>query len=139
LSADAILIDTSVWIEFFRRRSDEVSTLISDLIAQDRARICGLIVAELIQGAKSAKEVEALAQVGRTLKHLPEPPALWEKAGRLANNLRRQGRTIHIVDCYLAALAHENKCPILTLDSHFKTIATMVPISLAQVEPEEQL
>jgi predicted nucleic acid-binding protein len=122
-----------VWIEFFRRRSDEVSTLISDLIAQDRARICGLIVAELIQGAKSAKEVEALAEVGSTLKHLPESPALWEKAGRLANKLRRQGRTIHIIDCYLAVLAHENNCPILTLDGHFKTIATVVPISLATI------
>ena len=64
----------------------------------------------------------ALAEVGHTIMPLLEPPHLWEKAGRLAYQLRKEGKNTHLIDCYLAELAIENHCRLFSLDQHFKII-----------------
>lgn len=123
-----VLLDTSIWIDYFRNQSPELSAAVDNLIASDQARVCGIIIAELIRGAKTGKEVEALVEVADTIRAVPEPRAVWEKAGRLAYDLRRKGRTIHVVDCYLAELAIASDCRLFTLDQHFKMIQKFRPV-----------
>lgn len=125
-----VLLDTSIWIDYFRNQSPEISKAVDALITGDRARVCGIVIAELIQGSKTKKEVGALTEVAGTIRALSEPTAVWESAGRLAYDLRRRGKTIHLVDCYLAELVIENGCRIFTLDQHFKTIGKIRPLSL---------
>ena len=51
-----ILIDTSVWIEFFRGR-DPFASRVDSLLAGAEAAIAGPIVTELRRGLRTAREV----------------------------------------------------------------------------------
>ncbi|HAG51793.1 MAG TPA: PIN domain nuclease, partial [Deltaproteobacteria bacterium] len=48
---DKVLIDTSVWIEFFRKSGSEVSSRLRDVLVEERAAITGIISLELQRGA----------------------------------------------------------------------------------------
>ena len=52
------------------------------------------------------------------------------KAGRLSYNLKKKGKTINLIDCYIAIIAQEHGCQIFTLDEHFKEIQKVTDIYL---------
>jgi len=54
----------------------------------------------------------------------------WPKAGKLSYTMKRKGITANLMDCYLAIIAQENNCKILTLDRHFKDIKKFLRIEL---------
>ena len=47
-----VLVDTSVWIHFFRDKSSTAAKALDSLLEQGEACICGLIEAELIPGLR---------------------------------------------------------------------------------------
>jgi predicted nucleic acid-binding protein len=59
--------------------------------------------------------VEAFTIIG-------ESTDTWLEAGSLSFALKKKGKTINLADCYIAILAMEHKCSVLTLDKHFKEI-----------------
>ena len=124
-----VLVDTSIWIDYFRKEKrayEEVGRLM------DEARVClaSLILAELIQGAKSDKETTVLRNLPSMFRVLEEDPSTWEKAGLLSYRLKRQGKTVSLGDCYIATLAHENDVLLFTRDKDFEVIKTAVSLSL---------
>ena len=54
----------------------------------------------------------------------------WIKAGKLSFNLKRKGKNVNLTDCYIAVIAQEYDCQILSLDMHFKDIQKTVNIRL---------
>ena len=62
-----VLVDTSVWIEFFRKNS-LVSNSLELLIVENLIEVCGVVLFELLQGIKS--ETEKL-KVQELLLNLP--------------------------------------------------------------------
>ncbi len=52
------LIDTSYWIEYFRRYESDVSERVEEFIRDDQAAVTGVVLAELFQGARTNAEVE---------------------------------------------------------------------------------
>ena len=129
---DKILVDTSAWIEFFRKKEPWYSAI---SVLMDDKRICcsGIILAELIQGAKSEKELEVLRDFRHVFEFLDESVNLWQAAGELSNTLQRKGKSVGLSDCYLAASAKARKVKILTLDKHFDVIKGAVGIGLYEV------
>jgi predicted nucleic acid-binding protein len=101
---DKILVDTSVWIEFFRKKEPWYSA-VSGLLDDKRICCSGIILAELIQGAKSEKEPGVLRDFRHVFEFLDESVDLWQAAGELSNTLQRKGKSIGPADCYLAASA----------------------------------
>jgi len=132
---DKILVDTSAWIEFFRKKEPWYSA-ISGLMDERRVCCSGIILAELIQGAKSQKELEVLRDFRHVFEFLDESVDLWQAAGELSNTLQRKGRSVGLSDCYLAASAKAHKARILTLDKHFDIIKGAVGIGLYEVKAE---
>jgi len=128
LTAERVLIDTTVWIEHFRDRSYPLAPLLVSLREQGRACTCGTVVAELLQGSRSDRDTALALSLTETSTVLADSIAAWERAGRLAALLRRKGETIALLDCYLAALAVAHGAAILSLDRHFKTIARHFPL-----------
>lgn len=47
-----VLIDSCAWIDFLRYQEGGLGNKVSDLIKNDQAAITGVIVTELLQGAK---------------------------------------------------------------------------------------
>jgi len=129
---DKIRVDTSAWIEFFRKKEPWYSA-ISGLMDERRVCCSGIILAELIQGAKSDKELEILRDFRHVFEFLAESVDLWQAAGELSNAFQRKGKSVGLPDCYLAASAKAHKVKILTLDKHFAIIKDAVGIGLYAV------
>lgn len=124
-----VLIDTSVWIEFFRQR-EPYHSMVTKLIDDDQVICCGIILAELMQGAKSDKELAVLNDFLKVFAFIPETPELWAAAGKLSGKLRRKGVTIGLSDCFIATAASSVKVQVATLDNHFEALGKPAGISL---------
>jgi predicted nucleic acid-binding protein len=124
-----VLVDTSVWIEFFRKH-EPYHSIVTRLIDDEQIFCCGIILAELMQGAKSDKELAVLDDFPRVFPFITETPELWVTAGRLAFQLRRKGVTIGLSDCYIAVAAASVSAQVATLDSHFQLLIKPAKITL---------
>lgn len=104
----------------------------------DDKRVCcaGIVLAELIQGAKSEKELSILRDFRHVFEFLDESIDLWQAAGELSHALLRKGKSIGLSDCYLAVAAKENKVTMLTLDRHFEVIKAIAGIALFEVKTD---
>lgn len=78
-----------------------------------------VVIAELMQGAKTEKELAAIEAFAEAFTIIDQTDTSWLQAGRLAYSLKRKGSAVNQVDCYIAVLAKENRCSILSLDIHF--------------------
>lgn len=124
--AKLAFIDTSAWIEYFKKTPHPITKEIESALLFNTAATCQLVLAELIQGARSEKETALILDLALVAKILKESESTWQQAGFLANKLRKQGKTLSLIDCYLAILAKENKAVIITLDKHFSIIAELL-------------
>ena len=130
LSDKPVLIDTSVWIELLRHSSHPLRLRLDRLVAADRARLCGVVIAELLQGAAGPKETAAVEELAKDIPVLESNDKTWIASGRLSHKLRQQGTTLGLIDCYIAALAQDHRCLLLSLDKHFPIIAKHFPLEL---------
>lgn len=124
-----ILVDTSAWIEFFRKKEPYYKK-ITEWIDEDRLCCIGIVLAELMQGSKGEKELVTIKEFLYVFEFLSESKDLWEKAGELSFNLTRKGFKAGLSDCYIAVASHGNDVSILTLDNHFKFIKELIEIKL---------
>jgi len=130
VNAEQVLIDTSAWIEYFRHAQGPVTQEVTLLLSGGRAVLTGVVVAELLQGARDAREVDAVRKLRGVVPSLGDSAATWEEAGLLARELRRKGQMMALIDCYLAVLAKTHRCSVLSLDRHFLVIARHCPLEL---------
>ena len=115
---DKTLVDTSAWIEFFRKKAPYYH-VISDLIDNESIVCTGIIFAELLQGAKSEKELSTIKEFLFVFDFLPESEKIWEAAGELSFSLRKKGKSVGLSDCYIASAVKINNLALLTRDKHF--------------------
>src|SRR5208283_593745 len=84
-----ILIDTSAWIEFFRRSGDAaVKSRVAGLVETGDAGFCGPILYELMLGARPA-ETHLIRKALGYCGFLEFSVAAWELVLRFRNNLRK--------------------------------------------------
>ena len=130
MSAERVLVDTSVWIEYFRNPESETAATLDGILDDHEVFVPKIVLAELMQGAKSARELAVIGDFLEAFHVIDQSSETWTKAGRLAYDLKKKGKTIHLLDCYLAVLANENGCAIFTLNRHFKEISDIAGIRL---------
>ena len=117
-----VLVDTSIWVEYFNRPESEYAERLTELLEIEVVYITGIILAELLQGAKTHAEFNLLRNNLKVLPLLKETDKTWEKVGKLSFDLQRKGIVIPLSDCLIAVLAQENNCQVFTLDNHFTHI-----------------
>ena len=117
-----ILVDTSAWVDFFNKPDSPTGNSVEQILRKGKAVIAGIILTELLQGAKIKKEFDAILKGMASLPILTPTLNTWVEGGRISFTLRRKGVTIPTTDLVIAALALENNCMVLTLDSHFQQI-----------------
>jgi len=64
---DKVLIDTSVWVDFFRKKESLVSVKVREYLKLNQVCYAGPILVELYQGAKTQREIEILDQLFDTI------------------------------------------------------------------------
>lgn len=127
---ERVLIDTSVWITFFRGKNQRIVTEVSSLLQKGKVLIAGIVLVELLQGALNEKELENILNLLKPVDRIDPSGREWEEAGRLSYRLRKKGHTVSTVDALLAALAIENDCLIFTEDKHFEAISKQTDLRL---------
>ncbi|MDE2060700.1 MAG: PIN domain-containing protein [candidate division NC10 bacterium] len=121
MSADGVIIDTSLWIEYFKGSAPNAS-FVERLVLEERAVTTGAVLAELLQGVRSEREGQTIAEVFGGLPTLEITTEIWKAAGQLACALRRQGVTVPLTDVALGALALGHHLLVFSLDKHFEQI-----------------
>ncbi len=130
MKGEKILIDTSVWIKYFKNQDEQFTEKVEELLNFSDVCVPKVVIAELIQGAKSDKEISVIEEFIEAFNLLDQSYDTWIKAGRLSFSMKRKGTTVSIVACYIAVIAVENDCKIFSLDEHFKSIKKFLRFEL---------
>jgi predicted nucleic acid-binding protein len=131
------LVDTSAWIEIFRRGS----TLSIDDIVDDRDRIvtCLPVIQEVLQGFDDERAFRiaetamyALACVDATISR-----SLVDAAVDVFRRARRSGVTVRSsVDCLVAASALRHGLTVVHCDRDYSTLARVIPLEEVNIAPK---
>jgi predicted nucleic acid-binding protein len=113
-----VLVDTSVWIDFFRKEG-AISKALEGLILTGRAVVAGVVVFELSQGIRSAEEKTRILDLLSELNYVEMSIEVWQTAGELARSLKSKGLNLPVSDVLLAAVALKHDFSLFTLDRHF--------------------
>jgi predicted nucleic acid-binding protein len=130
VSDNRVLIDTSVWIAYFKSIDQRLTDRVDDVLGFSEVCVPRVVIAELVQGAKTEKEIAVIEEFVEAFSIIDQTDSTWLKAGKLSFSMKRKGITVHPVDCYIAVLASENNCKIFSLDEHFKEIKRFLRIEL---------
>ncbi len=116
-----ILVDSSVWIDFFNGTENAETKKLNEILGLEEVVIGDLILAEILQGFRSDADYKTAKNV---LTSLTVHDLLGkELAIKSANNfrkLRKKGITIRkTADVIIATYCIENKIPLLFTDKDF--------------------
>lgn len=122
---EALLIDTSVWIDFFKGSdTSQVKTLTGYIQNNDPIFICPTILQEILQGIRSEKQYKEIKEYLLCLNILNDN-ALETALGAagIYRTLRKKGITIRKSnDCIIAHYAIKYSIQILNKDRDFDLI-----------------
>jgi predicted nucleic acid-binding protein len=116
-----ILVDTTVWIDFFSARSyPHVEALENLILNREDICLCGIILTEVLQGIREDSEFNRTRDLLANLVFLPMQYSVFLRSAEIYRDLRRKGVTIRKpVDCMIAAVAIEHEIPLLHNDKDF--------------------
>jgi predicted nucleic acid-binding protein len=111
-----ILADTSIWIEFLRKKNPTFEHL---LFLLEQQEIVGLevIFGELLQGAKNAKERVIILAYWESIKKIA-PENLWIKAGLKSGEEKWTDKGLGLIDGAILTAAAQSKTKIWSLDKN---------------------
>lgn len=131
-----VLVDTSVWIDFFKGASSSHRYTLHHLIEQSKdLALCGPVFQEILQGLASDLDCQKMKGYLAEFPYLTvNEPQIFEKAASIYRGCRKRGKTIRKpVDCLIAAIAIENKCELFHKDRDFDSIAACFPLKIFSV------
>lgn len=125
-----IIVDTSVWIDYFRGvNSCEVALLKEGLKNNLRIILTELILTEILNGInKEADYRRVLSYLSTLVVIRPAGLHTYLKSSKIFRTCKKNGYGhIPIVDCLISAMAIEMHASVLSTDKHFKIIAKYFP------------
>lgn len=120
-----VLVDTTVWIDFFAGRNEPHVMSLQELIeSEEDLSLCGVILAEVLQGIRSDADCIKTKEYLGDLIFLPMRHSTFVKSAEIYRSLRKKGITIRkSVDCMIASVAIEYDIHLLHNDRDFNQIA----------------
>ena len=122
------LIDSSLWIDYFRPRgSSAIKHRIRRILQEDQALICGIVLAEVLRGARNENEYSILRESLASLPQIPFDDEVFERAAHWGFQLDRKGKIASTTDLLIAAASYE-RASLLHNDMDYEMIASEVPL-----------
>jgi predicted nucleic acid-binding protein len=124
-----VLVDSSVWIEYFKKRNSPISVELDLLI--DSGDIClnDLVLAELVPSLRARKQSE-LIDILQSLERFPLRIDWDEIISLQTKNLRHGINKVGIPDLMILQNALQNNASLFTLDKHFRLMQGLVKFRL---------
>lgn len=126
-----VLVDTSVWIDFFRGTTSDKVTKLEELIRQkEDICCCGFILTEVLQGIREEKAFADTKRLFDNLLYLADDRSTFELGAGIYRELRRKGATIRSpIDCLIAAAVVQHGVNLLENDRDFHFIDQHYPLN----------
>lgn len=130
-----LLVDTSVWIDFFTAQDQpHVHRLEQALLQAEDICICGVILTEVLQGIRQDRDYRRTKKYFASLLFLAMTEETFISSAMIYRQLRRRGLTIrNAVGCMIAAVAIEHRVPLLHNDRDFDPIEQHCGLTTVQV------
>jgi predicted nucleic acid-binding protein len=122
------MIDSSVWVDAFRKITPAVGRALADLLNHDLALTCGPVLLELKQGVR-IHEHRRVIPLLNGIKRLPTLEADWDDSAQLGASLRRKGINLRSMDLLIAQICLRSQIPLFTLDKDFHDIPNLQLLS----------
>jgi predicted nucleic acid-binding protein len=125
-----ILVDSSVWIDFFSPLPARAGKELRRMIAHaEPFAIAGVIVAEILQGlTRDVSQIERYLEMWDILE--PRGFSTYREAAAIFRLARSKGISLSTIDTLIAAIAMEHGTAVFTLDKDFSRIARLTGLPL---------
>ena len=128
------LIDSSAWTEYLRPKgSPRVRERVREILQKEEAVSCGVVVVEIVRGAKNEKDFQTLQDSLTFLPRIPIDGDVIERASRWGFLLDRKGKSVSTTDLIIAAAAYK-KARLLHADSDFEMISSVVDLDEERIK-----
>lgn len=134
MSADPVVLDTSIWIEYFRGRQPRIYSEVDSLIQQRRLLHLHVVGAELVRGARTTTEQRVIHTTVGQIPLIFLTDNFWVEVGAFCFALARKGCVPSLVDAWIAKAVIAQRCALWSLDRHFENIARYSPLVLHRPE-----
>jgi predicted nucleic acid-binding protein len=116
-----ILVDSTVWIDYFNGQSTFEADLLDQLLSRQEILVGDIILAEVLQGFRRDEDFEAARQALARLTQVSLcNPTLAIHSASNYRRLRKSGVTIRkTLDCFIATFCLDNHVPLLHSDQDF--------------------
>jgi len=129
VNKNAILVDSSVWIHYFRRSGRrQVKEALTEALAKGQVTMCWVVKAELLVGTADDARFRKLNSLLDALPDAPINSGVWQDAARLGADLRRGGVTVPLPDLVIAQAAMRAGIELWHADNHFEEIRKLAPL-----------
>jgi len=124
-----VLVDTSVWVRFFRLPRASESLHLDRLIQLQEVRTCAPVRAEVFSGARTERERFSLQEYFLAIPLLELPADAWERVEEARFRLARKGRQASLIDLLIACAAASHEAALWSLDEDFADIRQALPFA----------
>jgi|SRR5262245_49588981 len=126
-----ILVDSGVLIDYLRTKDPKLGRLFQS----EPVAVCGMTRAEILAGARGAKDRQRLVHFLSTFQQVPIPEAFWDLIGDNRAILYAAGITVPLPDVVVATLGIENDIEVWSRDPHFPLMQKALPRLKLYQEP----
>ena len=125
-----VIIDTSAWVDFFRRDGDLPTKLaVKGLLDSFEGALCGPVEMEFLGGA-GLKEVAGIKAWFDLIPYLTNDQKIWRQVADNYAKLRSEGHTLPWNDILIATIALEKDAAVFAHDKHFPVMAQVLDVHL---------
>jgi predicted nucleic acid-binding protein len=125
-----VLVDSSIWIEAFRREgSVHVKLAVKGLLDEYEVALCSTVQLEVMGAVRK----EERAKLGRNFDILPYVAVVeedWATAVKLSWRLRDAGQVVKWSDILIATVALRKEVRVYTQDGHFQIMHQLLGLQL---------
>jgi predicted nucleic acid-binding protein len=115
-----IVVDTSVWIEFFKGNSS-IYTDLKLLLEKNEILACELVFGELLQGAKNKRERDIISNYWLNLPEFTMDGS-FISAGLQSGKNNWLNKGVGLIDCSILMYARVRACKLWTFDKKLLSI-----------------
>jgi predicted nucleic acid-binding protein len=125
-----ILVDTSVWIDFFSSSPGRAGRELRRMIEEaEPFTLTGVVVTEILQGlTRNANRIEHFLSSWDMLE--PKGFSTYREASVIFRLARSRGVSLTTIDTLIAAIVLENRAILFSLDKDFSRIASFTALRL---------
>jgi predicted nucleic acid-binding protein len=124
------LVDSSLWIDYFRRKTPlAVKSQIDQIVNNPDIVTCEPILFELLRAISRADSAR-IEEYFATIPVLPTPQTLWTDARTLGQKCSHSGFLPRAMDLLIAQIGLHHGATITTFDDHFRRIGAVSQLKL---------